>query len=504
MTVRSVGESPRISGNPFVLESWDVWAGALDCGYTARVWQARDLRKLADALVARLSFRQIPPGAPVIFMLANTAAFPVALMALLQKGCNPLLVFAGTPLPSLQRVAAEFGVRFAIHDFIDGVSALEPSALTVLDHIEIGPMAMALLDTGNRDYPVAPVAGEGVVLHPTSGTSGAARFCLRNQTTAMAEARSYLETMDFYRGIRVTFTTPLSHGYGYGFGLLAAVLSHSTLAVDATFNPKRILRLERERPSDIIAIVPPMAKALLDVNGRDPGPRLAAAVFYSGARIDPRLAEAFETALATTLYTNWGTTETGPITTTFARSGVLAGVGLPLRGVEVETIDEPAYAGLGAGIGELQVRSPALMQGYVPGADPARPVTQFPTGDIGSIDDDGCVHLIARARDIVNIGGNKVDPSDVEAVILSYPAVDDVAVYPGIGKDGFEFVQAAVVGAGIDIRLLRSFCLAELAGYKVPTVFHIVDEIPRTPSGKPIKVRCPDYPDRLMVAAKEA
>jgi len=503
MTGWSKAETAAISGAPLVADAWEAWQGALDCGHTGRIWSADELRAVSSAIARRPAFRQLAPGTPVIVALTNTVAFPVVLLALLQRCCNPLLMFAGTPLPALQRIAVEFGARYVVHDFIEGIGTLEPGALEELDGIDIGGVRATLLGTGSRGDPRTELPGEGVMLHPTSGTYGAARFCLRNQETAIAEARSYVETLDFYPRIRIHFTTPLSHGYGYGFGLLATLISDSTLAIDAAFNPRRVLRLEREQPSDVLALVPPMVKTLLDVAGGEPQP-IAASVFYSGAPIDAALARRFEEVFDTPLFTNWGTTETGPITTSYHPSKKLAGVGRPLHGVAVAAIGAERLDGLGEGIGELEVRSPALMQGYVPGVDPARPIERFATGDIGRIDADGCVHLVGRIRDIVNLGGTKVDPAEVEAALLAHPAVEDAAVYPGLRANGTEFVQAAVVGHAIDGNALRAYCAAELDAFKVPAVIHVVDAIPRTPSGKAMKVKCPDYPDRLAAGAGSA
>jgi acyl-CoA synthetase (AMP-forming)/AMP-acid ligase II len=501
MTRWSATENARVSGDPLILDAWENWAGAIDCGHTGRLWRAAELQRLSSAMASRPAFRDLPSGTPVIVMLANTVAFPVTLMALLRRRCNPLLVFPGTPMPALLRLAAEFGVRFVVHEFVEGITALDPNEAIHIDRVEIGSIAVALLGTGVDAEPMVAIPGEGVLLHPTSGTYGKARFCLRNQTKAMAEAASYIGTFEFYRRIRVAFATPLSHGYGYGFGMLASFLTDSTLAIDSAFNPKRVLRREQEQPSDILALVPPMVKALLGVAGPRPD-RIGAATFYSGAPIDPQLAQSFERAFGTPLYTNWGTTETGPITTSFSGSGRLAGVGRPFSGVSVETIGRDALSGLGAGVGELQVASPALMQGYVPGVDPLHPIGKFATGDIGSIDIDGCVHLVGRIRDIVNVGGNKVDPAEIEAVLLSYRGVDDVAVYPGLREDGTEFVQAALVGHELDTVSLRAYCLEQLDAHKLPAVFHQVDAIPRTPSGKAMKVKCPGYPDRLDIGAR--
>jgi acyl-CoA synthetase (AMP-forming)/AMP-acid ligase II len=145
-----------------------------------------------------------------------------------------------------------------------------------------------------------------------------------------------------------------------------------------------------------------------------------------------------------------------------------------------------------------------MMQGYLPGiASPFTPIDIHPTGDIAAIDGDGNLRVVGRIRDIINLGGMKVDPADVETVLMEHPSVRDAAVYPGLRPNGAEFVQAAVVSAA-DPDTLRRHCLAELDAHKVPSVIHIVAKLPRTPSGKCLKVQCPGYPAELLAARTPA
>ncbi len=488
------------SGEPLLLHHWRGWDGGIDCGLSGRVWPAADLRELSSATALRLASLGLGPGDPVLLMLGNTAAFPVCLMALLELGCNPLLTHAGSNAPTVARLAAEFGVGRILHDFLDEVTVLPRSAYPEVGRVEAGPLAVSVLGTERTTARPIGIPGSGVVLHPTSGTYGAAKYCVRNQAAAVAEGRNYFGSIDVYDRARTTVTTPLTHAYAYGFGLVSAILTHSTLALDVAFNPKRILRREREARSDILAIVPPMARALVDVAGNDPDRAMARTVFYAGAPIDPVVARQFEGVFGAPLFAILGTTETGAVSTSYARVGKLTGVGRPLGNVAIAIDNPEPYRGLAPGAGELRVRSSSMMQGYVPGIG-GTAIDFFPTGDIGFVDGAGCLNLVGRIRDIINLGGMKVDPAEVEAVLLSHPSVTDAAVYPGLRDGGGEFVQAAVAGRNIDIEGLRRRCLAELDAHKVPAAIHVVDRIPRTPSGKCLKVQCPDYPQLLLIGA---
>jgi len=123
------------------------------------------------------------------------------------------------------------------------------------------------------------------------------------------------------------------------------------------------------------------------------------------------------------------------------------------------------------------------------------------SGDIGFFDQLNNLHLIGRIKDIINVGGNKVDPKEVEEVLVKHPEIEDAVVYPGLVENGKEIVQAAICATdkNLNSRELNKYCFRNLAEYKIPVKFHYVDIIPRTPSGKCLKIQLPDYPETFIV-----
>src|SRR5512140_3197056 len=109
-----------------LLEAWQRWQGAIDCEQTGKSWDANSLRDCSHRLAAKLHGLGMREGDIVVLMLANTAAFPVALLACLQLRCNPLLLHAATPPAELEATSAGVAARWILHEFLDGVSRLEP------------------------------------------------------------------------------------------------------------------------------------------------------------------------------------------------------------------------------------------------------------------------------------------------------------------------------------------------------------------------------------------
>ncbi|GMW03125.1 MAG: fatty-acyl-CoA synthase [Candidatus Hydrogenedentota bacterium] len=496
--------SPEICGSDTsdeLITCWKRWKGGIDCTVTQRLWLSGELREETDRFARVLSAQGVRAGECVVLALANTAAFPVALMALLQLGCNPVLQYAGTTLRELDRTASALGIKWWIHDFVESTSRIDIADASVCAYTEVCGMSLKLSTFSGVPRESSSLRDlHGVVLHPTSGTYGLARFCYRNQRVAVAEGENYVSRVTIHGEARVRVTTPLSHAYAYGFGLVASLLCDNTLVLDAEFNPKRVLNHEQQHPSTILALVPPMVKSLTQVShGRD-RPTMARHVFFAGGPCSADVKREFESTLGVQLYAIYGTTETGAISTTYHDDSSVDGVGIPLRNVDVCIAEGAEYASLSSGVHEILVRSSSMMQGYV-GQPSISEDTYWATGDLGLLDTWGAIHITGRIKDIINLGGMKVDPAEVEIVLRAHPAVVDAVVYPGLRSEGVEYVQAAIQASDsrVDAHVLRHHCFAELDVFKVPSVFHFVETLPRTPSGKCMKIHCPGFPSEYVV-----
>jgi long-chain acyl-CoA synthetase len=141
--------------------------------------------------------------------------------------------------------------------------------------------------------------------------------------------------------------------------------------------------------------------------------------------------------------------------------------------------------------GEIVVRGPQVMKGYLGNpaatADTVRDGWLY-TGDIGYLDEAGRLYVVDRKKDLIIRGGENIYPAEVEEVILRYPNIEDCAVVAQ-SDDIYQEVPVAFLTvrtrtSTVDVDALRAHCEANLARYKVPVAFHVVDGLPRTPSGK--------------------
>ena len=157
-------------------------------------------------------------------------------------------------------------------------------------------------------------------------------------------------------------------------------------------------------------------------------------------------------------------------------------------GPGISIIDEQGQH-LAANIpGEVVVRGPNVMRGYR--NDPEANAIAFidgwfRTGDTGVVDNDGYLALIGRIKELINRGGEKISPEEVEAVLLEHPAVAEAAVFGMPDAKYGEDVSAAVVLRGpASTQELKAFCSTRLADFKVPKLIHMVSAIPKNAMGK--------------------
>jgi acyl-CoA synthetase (AMP-forming)/AMP-acid ligase II len=167
--------------------------------------------------------------------------------------------------------------------------------------------------------------------------------------------------------------------------------------------------------------------------------------------------------------------------------------GLAVHDVVIRIADIDTQAPLPPGkSGEIQVRSPSMMAGYIPEEANADAFVDgwYRTGDVGWLESDGWLHITDRCKDMVKVKGFQVAPAEIEAVLLAAPGVVDCAVFGVADSETGEALVAAVqlaAGDGPSPDDLKELVRTTLAGYKQLREIVVVDEIPRLPSGKVLR-----------------
>jgi long-chain acyl-CoA synthetase len=268
------------------------------------------------------------------------------------------------------------------------------------------------------------------------------------------------------------------------------------------FDPAPTLTLIGDRRVTIVSGPPALWDALAGACV-DPTVFANVRLALSGAApLEPRTVEAVQHRCGLRLQQGYGLTEAAPVVAlAVGTDAPAASVGVPVAGLEVRIVDELGADVLIGDEGELWVRGPNVFVGYWGDPDATDLALTYDgwlrTGDVAVVDEHGWITLVDRLKDLIIVSGFNVHPGEVESVLLTHPAVRDVAVtgvpHPGTG----ERVEATVVlveGTDATAADLIGHCRERLARYKVPAEVHLVDALPHGITGKVLRrtLRAPD------------
>jgi len=345
----------------------------------------------------------------------------------------------------------------------------------------------ALAELPPRDGPapdVVPLPVDAALLKLTSGSTGEPRGVVLTGEALHAGGTQILTTMGIGAGDRNLVTIPLTHSYGFDNVVLGLALVGTAALLTSDLTPLRLLQVARDGGATVLPSVPFLLDLLSRSSARGMLPALRL-VISAGAPLPRETRERFSSGFGLRPRTFYGSTECGGIT--FDREGVAAlpegCVGSPLDGVSVDLMDAED------GAGRIVVRSPSVASSYLPSVaidrNPTLGEGRFVTPDVGRVDGEGRLHLLGRALDVINVGGRKVYPAEVERVIRAVPGVRDVVVL-GVERSAVAAALRAVVEAGPEVEresIVRA-CEQGLARYKVPRSIELRAELPRTGRGK--------------------
>jgi acyl-CoA synthetase (AMP-forming)/AMP-acid ligase II len=302
------------------------------------------------------------------------------------------------------------------------------------------------------------------------------------------------------------------------YNVLFAFLVGAPVVVMEGFAPATFAELVR-RHGIRSTVLPPAAMAMLTDAPEDEVGDLAPLRYVRSitAPLSPLQARRFRGRFGIAVLNSYGQTEIGGEIIGWNAADArehgedkLGSIGRPHDGVRARVVDEAGTDAAPGAAGELWVRTPALAAGYAGGTDLSdrlAPGGWFRTGDVARIDDDGFVWIEGRLSDMVNRGGLKVFPAEVEEVLRLAPGIEDAAVVAvpddRLGEVPWAFVVAPAAdggadgggadggpgGAGVGEAALAAHCRDHLAPYKVPVRFVAVDALPRNEVGKVLKAR---------------
>lgn len=408
------------------------------------------------------------PGVRAALVCAATEGVIASALALLALGATVIPVGASLPSADLQRT-----VRLTRCGLVVTPHAVERTGITA---------------GSGRSWPEIPVLG---LL--SSGSTGRPKLVLRSETQVEAGMAIFSASVGLSASDRVLAVLPLEHSYGFNNVLLATLAAGGAVILSETAHPRAVAALVRREGATLL----PAAPVLFDLLAKSAGvvdrsgwASLRAAVSV-GTALPRRVHTAFVAAFQVPLYQSYGTSESGPVA--LNTDGVVDGEFLALGAlcprVNAMILDDCGREVADGLPGELVIESPAVGLGYDVEEDQVRSGSRFEgrrfhTGDL-VVRERGVLCFRGRLKVLIAAAGHKVDPAEVEQVLLSHPDIADAAVVGHPAGEGREEVKAlVVVRRPIEPLALMDFCSRSLAAYKVPRIIEIRDSLPRNAMGK--------------------
>lgn len=469
-------------------------------GDTAAFLSGADERALTWRAVAEHAARwrhEVPPGSRVGLMIADPLTFTAAYLGCLSAGLTAAPVDPRLTSSELGEVLARLRVDVLATDQEDPVIA--PELDTVLVDLA-GPRRIWSATTENR--PSDDAALRPAVLLTSSGTTGRPKGIPLTEWQLMHAAERVARHHGFGPGERGYTPLPLFHVNAQVMGLLATLSSGASLVIDRRFEANRYwARVEQYRPTwlnAVPAILASLAQLPAPPDGVLDRVRFARS---ASAPLPPATAQAFTERTGLGVLETYGMSEAAgqitanPLDPHRRRTG---SVGLPVE-VELIVATPDGREAAPGEEGEVLLRGPQIVSEYLElDADapertrPARTAGGWlRTGDVGIRDEAGFLLLAGRADDVINRGGEKIYPQEVENVLLTHPGVAAAAVvgapHERLGQVPIAFVTTREPDAEAFKESLREWYEQRLTRYKRPVLVEVTDALPVGPTGKVLR-----------------
>jgi long-chain acyl-CoA synthetase len=435
----------------------------------------RQLAETATTVERALRDVGLTPDEPVIVPVANEARDGAALIGVWLAGGVAVPVTRNAPASAIDAIRAATGARFSVTNAADElVSTLDDKA----------PRHRPLLN------------GAAIIVF-TSGSTGRPKGVVLSHHAFAGKLEAIDTMLGFTRHIRTLLVLQITFVFGLWI-LLLTLLKGGTLWVHSRFEPVGILKALKDQRISDVAVVPTMLRKFLSLDETISGPLIADAALERiltggepfGRGLSTRLQSFMPKARVVDIYGLTETCSSDFFLTASEREQFAETIGRPGPGVQFRIADDQGCELPANTAGELQIRTPFIMNGYLDEPEMTRSAFAdrfFRTGDLARAHEDGRVELVGRIKDLIIRGGAKVSPLELDYILVQHPAVA-AALTTGVPDSIMgERIHALVIprtNSSIDEKGLREWIALRIEKFKWPDVYHFGLELPIGRTGK--------------------
>jgi len=462
-----------------------------------QIWTYEDMLEESGRLAATLGRLGVQPGDRVAAQVEKSPQALMVYVACVRAGAVYLPLNTAYTLTEIEYFVGDAEPRLILcspknREGIAAIAATHGALVETLDDDGGGSLIERARSESGDYRDVARGPDDLAAILYTSGTTGRSKGAMLSHDNLLSNALTLRETWRFTSSDRLIHALPIFHTHGLFVATNVVLMSGASMHFLPKFDPDEVLRLMQD--ATVMMGVPTFYVRLLQHPGLTRDATAKMRLFISGSA--PLLAEthrSFSERTGHAILERYGMTETNMNTSNPYDGERIAGtVGFPLAGVDLRITDPVSGEQLADGAtGMIEVKGPNVFQGYwrMPEKTKAefRDDGFFITGDLGTVDERGYVHIVGRGKDLVISGGYNIYPKEVEAEIDRLDGISESAVIGVPHPDFGEGVTAVVVvksGASLTEQDVLDSLRDRVARYKQPKRVLFVDELPRNTMGK--------------------
>ena len=471
---------------------------ALIDGPSGRVLTYAELDERAWALAGALSARGVGKGDVVCIYMPNVPEYAVIFHGVLRANATNT---TANPLYTSHELAHQLtdsGAKmlFTIADFLPAARAAAEevglSDVVVVGDSEGGEHTLADLLSAGGDPPEPDIDPDVdiAVLPYSSGTTGLPKGVMLSHRNLVANVLQTNETIPMKEDDVTIGVLPFFHIYGMTVIMNMGLRNGATIVTMPRFDLGDFLSLIPEHGVTVVYIVPPIALALAKHPAVDDSDLSSLRMVMSGAApLGDELAKAVAARVGAPTIQGYGMTELSPVSHVAPLDSRKGGsIGPPVAGTECRIVDPES--GEDAERGELWVRGPQVMKGYLNNEEATRETIDsdgwLHTGDVAEMDADGFYAIVDRLKELIKYKGFQVPPAELEAILINHPAVADCAVIGVPDEEAGEIPKGFVVVAdeAVTDDELMAFVAEKVSPQKKIRLIERIEAIPKSASGK--------------------
>ena len=500
MTVAPAPEIPEEDLASFTLARTEELGDkpALIDGPSGRTITYAELGEQTAALAGALAGRGISKGDVVAIYLPNLPEYAVIFHGVVRANATNT---TANPLYTSHELAHQLtdsGAKmlFTIPDFLEtarkAADEVGLSDIVIVGESEGDEPTLADLLAEGGDLPEPDIDPENdlVVLPYSSGTTGLPKGVMLSHRNLIANVLQTGETIPVSEEDTSIGCLPFFHIYGMTVIMNLGLHNGATIVTMPRFDMEGFLGLIKEHAVTILYVVPPIALGLAKHPAVDDADLSSVRMIMSGAApLGDDLAKAVAERTGAPTIQGYGMTELSPVSHVAPVDSQKGGsIGPPLAGTECRIVDPES--GEDADRGELWVRGPQVMQGYLNNEEETKSTIDdegwLHTGDVAEMDDEGYYSIVDRLKELIKYKGFQVPPAELEAVLINHPGVADCAVIGVPDDEAGEIPKGFVVVSDDDVTddELMAFVAEKVSPQKKLRQIERIEEIPKSAAGK--------------------